>query len=229
MRLKTMTDKFYKLSHNLDRFDNYEDEDCQDGYLTEFDGYDKLERAFMDCATITVGGSKGIAEPEVTEDGIWNVLNAQMPSSIEFIGERGKTDAIDYPCIENADFWPIMSKKMVEILLSVRDFPHQILPITFCDYSGTPVNHDYVILNLLSLSDFMDFDKSLYTLEPTIVDPNKLMVRHIQKLVLKEPEGGFPPIFRVKWHTVSLYVSAEARAALEAADIKGLRFSRIWP
>jgi hypothetical protein len=225
--LKTMTDKFYELSHNLDRFEYYEEEDCQDGYLTEFDGYEKVGRAFMDCATITVGGKKAIAEPEVTKDGIWNVLNAQIPSWIEFIGERGKTDAIDYPCIENADFWPIMSKKMVEVLLSVRDFPHQILPITFCDYSGIPINHDYVILNLLSLSDFMDFDKSLCTLEPTIVDPNKLMVRHIQKLVLKEPASGFPPIFRVKWKNARLYVSAEARAALEAAGIRGLDFSRI--
>jgi hypothetical protein len=223
-----MTDKFYELSHNFDRFEDYEEEDCQDGYLTEFKGYEKMKDAFMDCAMITVGGSQGIAEPEVTKDGIWVVLNAQIPSWMEFIGEKGKTGTIDYPCIENADFWPIMSKKMVEVLLSVRDFPHQILPITFCDYSGTPINHDYVILNLLSLSDFMDFDKSLYTLKPTIVDPNKLMVRDIQKLVLKEPESGFPPIFRVKWHDVSLYVSAEARAALEA-DIKGVDFSRIWP
>ncbi len=224
-----MTDKFYGLSHNLDRFEDYEDEDWQDGYLTEFDGYDKIKRAFIDCATITVAGKKGIAEPEITEDGIWNVRNAQIPEWMEFIGEIGKTDAIDYPYIENADFWPIMSKKMVEVLLSVGDFPHQILPITICDYSGKPINYDYVILNLLSVSDFMDFDKSLYTLEPTIVDPNKLMVRDIQKLVLKEPESGFPPIFRVKWSRVSLYVSAEARAALEAADIKGLNFSRIWP
>ncbi len=224
-----MTDKFYELSHNLDRFEDCEDEDCQDGYLTEFEGYDKVDRAFMDCATITVGGKKGIAETAVTEDGIWNVLNAQIPSWIEFIGKTETIDAIDYPCIENADYWPIMSKKMVEVLLSVGDFPHQVIPITFCHYSGTPMNYDYVILNLLSLSDFMDFDESLYTLKPTIVDPNKLMVRDIQKLVLKEPESGFPPIFRVKWHTVRLYVSAEARAALEAADIKGLDFSRIWP
>lgn len=117
-----------------------------------------------------------------------------------------------------------MSKRMVEVLLSVGDFPHQIIPITFRDELGITLEPDYVILQLNELSNLFDLEKSVYTLEPTVLDPTKSMVWDIEKLRLVKPAGGFPPIFRVNWEKTCLYVSAKAKNALEAAGLKGLRF-----
>jgi hypothetical protein len=223
-----MTDKFYELSHNFDRFDKDDGHDeHNDGYLEKFEGYEELDYAFFHCAAITLGVNKGIAEREPNKEGIWRVLKAQMPKEIEFTADREWLSMTDFPHLGDADFWPIMSRKMVEIILSVGDFPHQIIPVTFRDYLGIPIECDYVILQLNKLSHFLDMDKSLYTLTEMVDDPTKLLVQDIKKLMLKEPENGFPPIFRVEWKAVNLFVSAEAKIALEAAGIKGTGFSAI--
>jgi hypothetical protein len=133
----------------------------------------------------------------------------------------------DFPNLEYAGFWPVMSRKMVEVLLSVGDFPHQIIPVTFVDHLDTPIECDYVILHLTELSDFLDIDRSIYTREPVMDGSGRTVICNIQKLVLKEPKNGLPPMFRVKQTRVYLFVSAEAKIALEAAGIQGLKFNRI--
>jgi hypothetical protein len=124
-----MTDEFYRLTQSLDRFPEWE-EGSRDGYLEKFDGWEDLSRAFVDCALITLEGDEGIAEPDATEDGVWRVLKAQMPKEIKFIVNRERLSETDFPYMEDVENWTIMSKRMVEVLLSVGDFPHQIIPIT---------------------------------------------------------------------------------------------------
>lgn len=218
-----MTDEFYELTRSLDRFPEWL-EKAYDGYLEKFDGWEDLRRAFVDCALITLEGDEGIAEPEATEDGVWRVLKAQMPKEMKFTVNREWLSETDFPYMEDVRSWTIMSKRMVEVLLSVGDFPHQIIPITFRDELGITLEPDYVILQLNELSNLFDLEKSVYTLEPTVLDPTKSMVWDIEKLRLVKPAGGFPPIFRVNWEKTCLYVSAKAKNALEAAGLKGLRF-----
>jgi hypothetical protein len=224
-----MTDKFYKLGQDFDRFEGYAEEFHRDGYLEDFEGYDDLESAFFNCAQISIKGKIGIAKREITEGGIWRVLTAQIPEKITLVAEPELLSKTDFPHIEYTCSWPIMSRRMVEVLLSVRDFPHQIIPITVTDFLGDTVECDYVILHLSQLSDVMDMKESIYIKKQSRIDPSQTIIGSIKKLRLKEPEGGFPPIFRVKWHEVSLYVSSEAKAALEAAGIQGLSLSRVWP
>jgi hypothetical protein len=218
-----MIDEFYELTQSLDRFPEWV-EGARDGYLEKFDGWEDLRRAFVDCATITLGGDEGIAEPDATEDGVWRVFKAQMPRDIKFVVNREWLSETDFPYMEDVENWTIMSKRMVEVLLSVGDFPHQIIPITCRDGLGITLEPDYVILQLNELSNLFDLEKSVYTLEPTILDPTKSMVWDIEKLRLVKPAGGFPPIFRVNWNKIDLYVSAKAKNALEAAGLKGLDF-----
>jgi hypothetical protein len=223
-----MIDKFYELECNFDRFgDHDEDEPSEDGYLELFDGYEDLKSAFYYCASIKLGGEKGVADYEITKDNDCRVVNAQMPKEIIFIAERKYLSMTDFPNLEDAHGWPVMSKKMAEVLLSVSDFPHQIIPVTFIDHSDEFIENDYVILHLTELSDFLDPDKSIYTREQAMDDPSRTMISDIEKLVLKEPVNGFPPMFRVKWTEVNLFVSAEAKTALEASGIQGLSFSTI--
>jgi hypothetical protein len=154
-------------------------------------------------------------------------LSAQMPKEIKFIADRDYLSMTDFPHLEDAHFWPVMSRKMAEVILSVGDFPHQIIPVTFEDCWDMPIECDYVILHLTELSDFLDQDKSIYSRKPVRDDSGRTFIGDIKKLVLKEPGGGFPPMFRVKWTAVDLFVSAEAKTALEAAGIQGLSFATL--
>ena len=126
---------------------------------------------------------------------------------------------------------PIMSKRMLSILKSVGNFPHQIIPIAIEDTQyiagadgkfrrSGKVNTDYVAVQLLEQLDIFDRENSIY--EPGIFNPND--VGDIDKLVLKVPESGLPPIFRITDSCNYLYVSPEAKAALEEAEITGIRF-----
>ncbi len=226
-----MTDKFYELSFDFDRFGDPEDEDrvSEDGYLDRFEGYEDLKSAFFYCASIVLGGDKGIAKYQTTEDDGYDccVVNAQMPKEILFVAERKYLSMTDFPNLEDADDWPVMSRKMAEVLLSVGDFPHQIIPVNFVDHLDVPIECDYVILHLTERSDLLDTDNSIYTREPVMDDSGRTFICDIKKLVLKEPENGLPPMFRVKWTEVYLFVSAEAKIALEVAGIQGLSFNRI--
>jgi hypothetical protein len=224
-----MTDKFYKLGQDFDRFEEYTEEFNEDGYLEQFEGYADLESAFFNCAKISIKGRIGIAKREITEGGIWSVLTAQIPEKISVVAEPDLLSKTDFPHIEYVHYWPIMSRRMVETLLSVRDFPHQIIPVAFTDFLGDPIECDYVILHLRQLLDVLDMEESIYAKEQSIIDPSQTIIGSIKKLRLKEPEGGFPPVFRVNWHEVPLYVSSEAKDALEAAGIQGISFSRVWP
>ena len=47
------------------------------------------------------------------------------------------------------------------------------------------------------------------------------------KLVLREPEGGLPPLFRISSSKGMLLASADARSALESAGIRGVTFKRL--
>jgi hypothetical protein len=112
-------------------------------------------------------------------------------------------------------------------LLSVRDFPHQVIPIVMIDRAvgdskEFDENHDFVAVQLLEHQDVFDWEKSVYQRHPRI--DNWVKFGTLEKVVLKMPETGFPPLFRVATLPTELYVSAEGRAALETAGIKGIRF-----
>jgi hypothetical protein len=143
-------------------------------------------------------------------------------------------------CLSNTDFphnnvgWPIMSKRMLDTLLSIREFPCRYWDIPFVGFpdnapvmmleeglsGGVRHNNEFVAVQLLEQLDIFDRENSVYK------DSNILpgAVNSIRKLALHVPEDGLPPIFRLKVSPVQLYISPEGRAALEAAKIKGVRF-----
>jgi hypothetical protein len=143
-------------------------------------------------------------------------------------------------CLSNTDFplnnvgWPIMSKRMLGTLLSVREFPHRYWDVPFVGFpDNAPVmmleqglrggirhDNEFVAVQLLEHLDIFDWENSVYEMHSIFPDE----VDRIRKLALKVPEEGLPPIFRLKISPVQLYISPEGRAALEAANIKGVRF-----
>ena len=199
----------YKLSKDLDRveeIDGWEAQGSADvlviGELAKRDGFERL-----------------FYKPEPIDS-----IN-----EIRMEGAHIQIEGLDY-IVTNPDL-PVMSKRMLSVLESVGYFPHQTISVTIEDtvlVTGTDgklqpsgkINTDYVAVQLLEQLDIFDRKKSIY--EPSFINPND--VGDIDKLVLKVPPQGLPPIFRIKDNRTYLYVSPEAKAALEEAGITGIRF-----
>jgi hypothetical protein len=197
----------YELTYDLDHLENTFRE--RDAYLVEFPDH--------------LGYRGKFSEPDDFEYPAHNV---------EFQGYESILKNTDYPFCDVR--WPIMSKLMLNTLLSVREFPHRTWDIPFVGFpdntsdellekglsGGVRHDNEFVAVQLLEQLDIFDWDKSVY--KEAYVSPG--MVRSIRKLALHVPEDGLPPIFRLKVNPVPLFVSPECREALEAANIKGIRF-----
>jgi hypothetical protein len=224
--------KVYELDHTLDHLD---DGDYL-GLRDEFENYRKIPSGFWHPAPITVGGTEVSLTRKQKPNGRWFVTEMHIPESAKYWwGVEFILQEIEYPCCKHGS-WPIMSKRMLEVLLSVRDFPHQTIAIDIKDATQVADvergiglkdsgihNHNFVIVQLLEQLDIFDWEQSVY-------EPSKISsygVGKVKKMVLKEPETGFPPLFRVATKATRLYVSAAARTALEAAGIGGVEFNNL--
>jgi hypothetical protein len=152
--------------------------------------------------------------------------------SIKFQGYESSLSDTDYPYCSVS--WPIMSRRMLNTLLSVRKFPCRTWDVPFVGFpdnileglliqelqDGVRHDNEFVTVQLLEQLNIFDRDNSVYK-ESKILDG---AVNSIRKLALHVPENGLPPIFRLTVSPVQLYVSPEGRDALEAANIRGIRF-----
>jgi|GEM_PF-1137364 len=141
----------------------------------------------------------------------------------------------DYPIIDIGI--SVMSNNMISILesqsqLNLNKIPVKTLDDTYLgkrfDWRGNLkndiLNNDaYSILQILEYSESFDYENSVF--RPLRSNPN--MPGVIKKLVLKEPKDGFSSIFKIKEKSSKLFISAQAKEALEANDIKGCVFEEV--
>jgi hypothetical protein len=168
------------------------------------------------------------------ESAFWRIKeDLNLPNPVEFDAIGDVFEIIDYPYTDVR--WPIMSQRMLDTLLSVGNFRHRAYPLRMIDcqvighnkqdnssvISGIEYD-DFFAVQVLEDLDIFDWEKSIY--ERDADAPHVL--KDIEKLVLREPSEGFPPLFRVITSRLKarLYVSAEALTALEAASIRGVDF-----
>jgi hypothetical protein len=212
----------YALSHNLERLDMLP-EDPMDRRYGEAEDYDALIY-------------KPTQAEEVGTGLIENAEPYEVPEPVDWLGFLERLHQTDF--LQNDLRWPLISKRMLYVLRSVGDFPHKTIDTRIYDFSfqdqgrnndegnKTPpageFNEDYVGLQLLKHVDGIDPDSCEYEDDyPGILPPSLISWR------LKEPAGGFPPVFRLNraGEDLILFVSPTAKAALEEAGIKGLRFT----
>ncbi len=129
---------------------------------------------------------------------------------------------------------PIFSQKMIDVLLSVRDFKYKKYPIAVVEsrnhnpyeevekYKNLSLRDDLFIFQTLESLDVFDWENSEYTQEE--YDKEMNIPTFIDRFVLKTPENGFPPLFRIPFEITNLFISREAREALKVARIPGLSF-----
>jgi hypothetical protein len=164
------------------------------------------------------------SEYENILDDFWEPRRLELPEGIEFDGDGERLLVSDYPYVKER--WPIMSKRMLNTLLAVQDFPYQAIPVIMKDIFVPPQfeeNHDFVAVQLLEHQDVFDWESSVCESDPERSD----IIIRLDSLVLRIPQGGLPPLFRIAAAIpleTRLFVSAEVRSALEQTESKGIRF-----
>jgi hypothetical protein len=207
MSTKTVVKQAYELDHNPVHIEDTSRE--YDAYIVEWPEYREYGLKFCH--------SKGFDYPA---------------HGVEFQGYESSLSDTDYP-YENVG-WPIMSKRMLNTLLSVKEFPHRTWDVPFVGFpdnapeellrkglrDGVRHDNEFVVVQLLEQLDIFDRENSVY--KDSDILPGA--VNSIRKLALHVSKDGLPPVFRLKVSPVQLYISPECRDALEAANIRGIRF-----
>jgi hypothetical protein len=164
---------------------------------------------------------------------VWRLIETTPYNGTEpinFLGWPKRLSKTEFP--RNDSGFPLMSKRMLEVLYSVGEFPHKLIPtrIFFYDLEyeieeylnqqnldPELCNENYFAVQLLEHIDVADPERCTY--EPSYDGSMK-----IDELVLREMPGGFPPLFRVKGDPFDLFASPEAKQALDAAGIKSMNY-----
>lgn len=143
----------------------------------------------------------------------------ELPRPIQFYAVSDAVQYTDYPC--NDIHWPIMSKRMLEVLLRVKEFPHRAYPIEVVDIGLGPIGDtDFVAVQLTTRQDYFDWEGSTY--DRRTRDGNGAI--GLTAFALNLPEEGAPPLFRLSAAPAYLFISDEARQALREAEIRGTRY-----
>ena len=145
-------------------------------------------------------------------------------------------DEIDFP--NNNSGWPIMSLRMLDVLAGVGSLPrHRLIPVRMIDDSVPDAERtdlagrlrpevlrdDFVGFHVLEHDGRLDWGRSDCEQDPDI----ERFARPLRSMVLQPFPNGMPPVFRVDAAPFDLFVSPEAKAALEAAGIGGVVYMPI--
>jgi hypothetical protein len=168
--------------------------------------------------------------------GLIETTPLELPDPIIFEADFQALTRTDYPT--NNRYFPVMSRRMYYTIQAIGAFPHRVIPVAMVDdtsfvfeseqrYSsdGTPKPevtnfNDFVAVQILESSNYFDFEHSVYERHPR--DPE--WVDTVERYVLNEPEGGFPPLFRLEVTPTELFISSKAREALREAGIRGVAY-----
>jgi hypothetical protein len=159
----------------------------------------------------------------------------KLPSIIYFQANFNLIPKFDYPLTDLSV--PVMSDRMLDILKQVRYFESVEIPVVMFDDTFLGERFDkhgnlkpevkriegYRAIMIIDRQSVFDFARSKF--EPSTIDPSKPGV--ILDIVLREPENGFPSIFRIPETPSTLFISQTAKEALEQAKINGCVFDEI--
>lgn len=154
------------------------------------------------------------------------------PTPLIYTGDLETVRYIDYPYPDN--YWNVMSRRMLDTLLAVGDFPHHAIPVAIVDGQINPHHwydadghlrdditlKNYVAVHLTQHLDIFDYERSTYEIDEE--EPDRF--KDISKFVFNIPVDGLPPLFRIKERALYLFISSEARSALKEAKITGTRY-----
>ena len=197
-----------------------QEEDIFDAELIKFDGFEDA-RFFV--------------------PGLDYHVQCGAPEVVEFVGNLENAAWLDHIFTAPMGYL-LISRRMVHVLDSVKPFRRRLIPATIYSrqidhlvrdrVTGRRTwyqvqdpalrNNDFVILQLDDELDCLDADRTIIDAVPFRQREEKLLgADEAQHLELREPPGGFPPVFCVP-ELVFYCFSEEAKQACAAAGLKGL-------
>src|SRR3989339_263666 len=164
----------------------------------------------------------------ISKDPLPNILYLQ--ANFNVISKK-----TDFPIIDVG--FPVLSKRMISILLKIKNFSHRVIETVMIDdtyfgqlfdekgllLSNVPINKEYSALQILEYTNAFDYENSDF--KPLRSNPN--MPGVIKRLILRRPNNGFPPIFKIIEKSSDLFLSEEPKDSLLENDIKGCVFTPI--
>ncbi len=159
----------------------------------------------------------------------------ELPDVIYFQANFNLIPEYDYPLTDLNI--PVFSRRMMDIILGIGGCKFKEVSVVMIDDTyfkdkfnskgellpEVPVEKEYLTFQLQERLEVFDYERSVYKMLKS--QPDKPGI--IKKMVLKEPSIGFPPLFRIKEKASVLFVSKEAKEALEAENIKGCVFEPV--
>ena len=161
------------------------------------------------------------------------IRDISFPDCLYFKANFNLIPKYDYPL--NDLGIPVCSNRMMDLLFSKSNIELKRIPIVMIDdtylneifdlkgmlYDEVPINKNYSTFQLKTYAEVFDYNNSIY--EEDFILP----VGHIEKLVLREPEQDFQPIFRMRECMSDLFVSQCMKEILEDNKVKGCVFEEI--
>jgi hypothetical protein len=165
-----------------------------------------------------------------------SIENFELPKVINFGADFNVIPKTDFPF--NSLLLTILSNKMLVLLADLADFKFRKVPVVMFNHKELEAfhieegigleylkecNQDYFAVQLMEYTDAFDIENSLY--EEHYLYPEK--IGSVRKLTLKQPDKGFPPIFKIEEDSTLLFITEQAKIALETAGIKGCEFEEV--
>lgn len=157
----------------------------------------------------------------------------------EIIMRADFNQIVKYDFVQNELNIPIVSQKFIDALKINQLEYMQLISIILLDETVPPNkifkllgngvrkevsrNTNFYTLKFNNQFDYCDKENS--TFRKLRSQPDSLGI--LKKTVLKEPANGFPSLFRIKESVSKLFLSAQAKEALESNNIKGCVFEEV--
>ncbi len=152
---------------------------------------------------------------------------------IEFVANFATLAGTDLPVCDERT-WPVMSRHMLDTLLSVGAFSHRAIACRMIDDTVMPpdryddrglrsaiVDDRFVLVHLTThVDDAFDWKRSVF--ERDNDESERLLI--VTKLVLRDVP--LPPLFRLAPYPRKLFVSSEAKEAIDRTRLGGVELVR---
>jgi len=150
----------------------------------------------------------------------------KMPPVLEFnTTDPARLEAVNVAKVNS--FVDVFSEQLIDVFTSVGNTDWTLVPTRFFDkYTKKEVCHGkFTAVFFEYHSDFFNYELSEYTSREHFRNATERMqkqVNAISKMILNEPNGGFPPFFRLLANPLRALVSEDAHNAILEAELKGL-------
>jgi hypothetical protein len=146
----------------------------------------------------------------------------QYPPQLFFSGNFETVERIDYPVVDGYQL-PVISRKFLNLLESVKPFYYDTIPVTIFDaFAKDPFLTSMALKeNVKRTTEYVYLKiKQFVMLDKDNSDKNAGRSKYFYHLEVFEPDEGLDPIFRIRQCPSRIFITEAIRDAIEKLKIK---------